>query len=155
MSSPGWVPGTETEGRYSSWPAPAAAGAWAGPAERWRRTWRVCQPRSSAGRCCEPTPRSAYWAWGGETGRDAAARYSWKNWTPRGFQTSGDPQGVCRPWGELKAESSKTDLRASPVMLVHLISSEHHSWFSSPRTQWQYSPKDRRLCHRMLKSPRS
>lgn len=101
MSSPGWVPGTETEGRYSSWPAQAGAWAWEGPAERWHRTWRACCPQSSAGCCCGPTPRSACWAWGGETGQDAAARCSWRNWTPRGFRTSAHPQEVWQSSAEL------------------------------------------------------
>lgn len=114
MSSPGWVPGTETEGRYSSWPAQAGAWAWEGPAERWHRTWRACCPQSSAGCCCGPTPRSACWAWGGETGQDAAARCSWRDWTPRGFRTSAHPQEVWQSSAELKAEKSNTDLRASP-----------------------------------------
>lgn len=145
MSSPGWVPGTETEGRCSSWPAPAGAWAWAGPAERWRTTWRACCLHSSAGCCCWPTPRSACWAWVGGTGRDAAGRCNWRNWTPRGFQASDDPQGVCRPWAELEAEKSSTDLRASPATLRHLTSSVCHSWFSSPGTQRQESHKDRQL----------
>ena len=143
MSSPGWVPGTETEGRYSSWPAQAGAWAWEGPAKRWRRTWRACCPPSSAGYCCWPTPRSACWAWVGGTGRDAAAHYSWRNWTPRGSRTSADPQGVWRSWVvELEAEKSDTALRARLAMLTHLVSSACHNWLSSPGAPWRYSPGD-------------
>ena len=123
MSSPGWVPGTETEGRCSSWPALAGAWAWGEPAERWRRTWWACCLQSSAGCCCWRAPRSACWAWVGGTGRGAAAHYNWRNWTPRGFQASDDPQGVWWSWAELEAENSNTDLRAGPVIRQHLTNS--------------------------------
>lgn len=137
MSSPGWVPGTETEGRCSSWPALAGAWAWGEPAERWRRTWWACCLQSSAGCCCWRTPQSACWAWVGGTGRGAAAHYNWRNWTPRGFQASDDPQGVWWSWAELST------LWAELSCWIHCTECSGRGWmrWCLPRTPGRKSWK--------------